>query len=386
MDRSMDDKLIKKWVREELVSQEQADRMLADLRESRRESRSGKFVTAVSTVGAVLLGVGAILFIASNWRELSSIVKMALLLGATAAAYASGYYLKYEFRELPRIGGALMFLGALLFGATVMLTAQIYHVNANDHALVLIWLIGILPLVFAMRTYPTAILGAALLMLWVGLFATSRSRFFGIDNLPYWYVVSGLALFGIGGLLYLGDGLEKVARAWRLVALKVSMFSLFLLTFRWLVEHGRTAFMDNGYELTRVLVIAVLAILAIGLDSLLRKEESPRLESYTGIGIAAFMMLFLLYPLPTIAYVIVFNLLFAALTLLFIWSGYARGDIRIVNMGVFWLAAFLIARYFDWFWGLLDRALFFLVGGLILVIGGIVLEKQRRHIKSSFGE
>ncbi len=382
----MDDRLIRKWAREELVSQEQADRMLADLREFRRESRSGKFVTAVSTVGAVLLGISAILFIASNWQELSSTVKMALLIGATAAAYASGYYLKYEFRDLPRIGGALLFLGALLFGATVMLTAQIYHINANEHTLVLIWFIGILPLVFAVRTYPTAILGAVLLVLWIGLFATSRSRFWGIDNLPYWYVVSGLALFGIGGLLYLREGLEKVARAWRLVALKVAMFSLFLLTFRWLVEHGRTAFMDSGYELACVLSIAVLAILAIGLDSLVRKDETTRLESYTGIGIAAFMMLFLLYPLPDVAYVIVFNLLFTALTLLFFYAGYSRGDIRIVNMGVFWLAAFLIARYFDWFWSLMDRALFFLVGGVILVVGGIVLEKQRRHIKSSFAQ
>jgi uncharacterized membrane protein len=58
---------------------------------------------------------------------------------------------------------------------------------------------------------------------------------------------------------------------------------------------------------------------------------------------------------------------------------------KIVNAGIFWLAVYLMARYFDWFWGLMDRALFFLVGGVILVAGGIVLEKQRRRIRSSFG-
>jgi uncharacterized membrane protein len=82
----------------------------------------------------------------------------------------------------------------------------------------------------------------------------------------------------------------------------------------------------------------------------------------------------------------VFNLLFSVLILLLIYYGFSSGDIRVVNMGLFWLALFLLAKYFDWFWGFLDRAMFFLVGGVILVVGGIVLEKQRRKIKSSLGK
>jgi len=38
-------------------------------------------------------------------------------------------------------------------------------------------------------------------------------------------------------------------------------------------------------------------------------------------------------------------------------------------------------KYFDWFWSLLPRSLFFIVGGLVLVLGGIALEKKRRQIK-----
>ena len=77
---------------------------------------------------------------------------------------------------------------------------------------------------------------------------------------------------------------------------------------------------------------------------------------------------------------------FLAVTLLLIYYGYSNGDIRIVNMGLFWLAVFLVAKYFDWFFMLLDRALFFLIGGVIFVAGGILLEKQRRQIKSRFGK
>ena len=57
---------------------------------------------------------------------------------------------------------------------------------------------------------------------------------------------------------------------------------------------------------------------------------------------------------------------------------------QIVNTGMFWLSALILVRYFDFFWDLLPRSLFFMVGGLILVLGGIALEKKRRQLKTKF--
>ena len=70
------------------------------------------------------------------------------------------------------------------------------------------------------------------------------------------------------------------------------------------------------------------------------------------------------------------------LALLFV--GYQREDMQIVNTGMFWLSVLIIVRYFDFFWGLLPRSLFFMVGGLVLVLGGIGLEKKRRQLKIKF--
>jgi uncharacterized membrane protein len=44
----------------------------------------------------------------------------------------------------------------------------------------------------------------------------------------------------------------------------------------------------------------------------------------------------------------------------------------------------VIARYFDLFWKLLPRSLFFILGGLLLLFGGVLLERKRRKILSSF--
>ena len=55
-------------------------------------------------------------------------------------------------------------------------------------------------------------------------------------------------------------------------------------------------------------------------------------------------------------------------------------------MGTFWLSAFVLTKYFDLFWDLMDRSLFFIVGGLILVFGGIALEKKRKEIKKDFAK
>ena len=49
------------------------------------------------------------------------------------------------------------------------------------------------------------------------------------------------------------------------------------------------------------------------------------------------------------------------------------------------MAVYIIAKYFDFFWDLLARSVFFMVGGIILVIGGIILERKRRELKKIIG-
>ena len=196
-------------------------------------------------------------------------------------------------------------------------------------------------------------------------------------------------LFAIGGLHYLLPQLSKVARIYRIASLKVLMISLFLMTFDWFSKVN-----DYDYEwfgttkdqiFGGLILFSILAILVTIINWFF--NMSNHLSNYEGplsIGIMALTLIFFFYPSETSIYVLIFNLLFAGITILFLYIGYHREDMALVNLGMFWLSVFLIAKYFDWFWELLEKSTFFLIGGIILVLGSIVLEKKRRQIKATF--
>ena len=114
------EKQSQEWLESGVINQEQANRMVTDVNQKSKEDRSNKFITAISTIGAILLGIGAILFVASNWRFLPNIIRVLILLGSTITAYFLGFLFKYEKKNLPKVGASLFFLGALLFGASEM--------------------------------------------------------------------------------------------------------------------------------------------------------------------------------------------------------------------------------------------------------------------------
>ena len=393
--KMIDEKQIKQWLKEGTITQAQAKKMMADSSSYKKEQSSNKLIVAISTIGAILLGIGAILFIASNWRTIPNIAKTLLLVGSTFGAYYLGYVFKYQKQNLPKVGASLIFLGALLFGATVFLIAQIYNINANSHTLMLIWIIGILPLVYVFVSMPIAGLLSLLFFIWVYLFffLTSQSFWgwlggFASRYFPVLYVVAGVMLFGIGGLHYLSEKLHNIARIYRIAGLKVILFSLFLLTFNFFSQYRDNYGIQadaTGRFVMGFVIFSVIAIIMGVINWFFNKSEQiSKIEGPVSLGLMALMLIFYYYPSSTTIYVVIFNLVLAGVIFLLLYAGYEREDMKLVNMGMFWVATFIVVRYFDWFWGLLDRSIFFMVGGLILVLGGIALEKKRRQIKSQF--
>lgn len=387
------DRQIAQWASEGLITEAQAQRMLADVTAQRRARTSDRFIVVLSTVGSVLLGVGAILFIAANWEGLSSAAKTALLLAATFGVSALGYALAYGRRTLPRVGEALLFLGGLLFGATVFLIAQMYHLQANSHALVLIWLVGILPLVYVIRSLPLAGLAALLAFIWVGLVVMAPGQAAGRDwvTLPALYLLCGLSLFEAGGQHDTAEPLRGIARIYRLGALKVVMLALFLLSFRFFSGHLEGWWSAQSQPISGRMTIAVAVAGALALTlGLLNLSTNPtrsstwRVEGAISLGLAGLALLLVFAPTTTTLYVVAFNLALAGCIAALVGIGYQREDIRLVNVGMSYLTLLVLVRYCDWFWALLPRSLFFMVGGVILVLGGVALERKRRALKTEF--
>ena len=392
----MDEKQIEQWLKDGIITKEQAQKMLADTSQYKKEQSSNKLIVAISTIGTILLGIGVILFIASNWMRFSNIFKVVILLGATFGSYYVGYICRYQKQNLPKAGASLIFLGALLFGATVFLVAQMYHINANSHTLMLIWLIGIVPLVYTLKTTPIAALATFLFYIWAALFVFRNFSFQEACGdffyLPVLYLVVGVLAFGIGALHYLSDDLKAVARTYRISGIKIGMLALFLLTFRFFSGHYdnfniRAGAMPSRQFITGLIIFSILALIFIIIDRILNpsKSKTSILECYISLGLVTVALVFFFFPSTTNIYPLLFNLILAGIIFTLIFIGYQREDIRLVNIGMSYLVVLVVVRYFDFFWDLLPRAMFFMIGGAILIIGGIAIEKKRRELKKQFG-
>ena len=218
---------------------------------------------------------------------------------------------------------------------------------------------------------------------------------FGDGNffyLPVLYLVVGVLAFGIGALHYLSDDLKAVARTYRISGIKIGMLALFLLTFRFFSGHYdnfniRAGAMPSRQFITGLIIFSILALIFIIIDRILNpsKSKTSILECYISLGLLTVALVFFFFPSTTNIYPLLFNLILAGIIFTLIFIGYQREDIRLVNIGMSYLVVLVVVRYFDFFWDLLPRAMFFMIGGAILIIGGIAIEKKRRELKKQFG-
>ena len=195
------------WRREGLVTDEQAEAILSMYVVFSQVY--GRLIIVLATLGAILVGLGVILFVASNWQAILGTVKLLLLLATVAATSSLGYWLKYE-RSFPRVGGSLVFLGTLVFGGSIFLIGQQYHMRVDDPNLLTWWFLGVIPLAYLTRsrTILTLAILAALGMvgyragIWLEDAAGESAvlAFFGL------YLILGLVLYGLGAIHRSGSG------------------------------------------------------------------------------------------------------------------------------------------------------------------------------------
>ncbi len=97
---------------------------------------------AIYIIGAFLIGIGVISFVAAHWTAIPRQVKVALLFAAMIASHFAGFYLWKMTGKSPRLGHALTILGTLIFGASIGLMAQIFHITGSTTGLFGPWAIG----------------------------------------------------------------------------------------------------------------------------------------------------------------------------------------------------------------------------------------------------
>ena len=66
--------------------------------------------------------------------------------------------------------------------------------------------------------------------------------------------------------------------------------------------------------------------------------------------------------------------------------GYKLHEIWKINLGILGLFVFVLIKYFDWFFSFMEKSLFFITAGIIVLGIGFFMEKGRRYMISQLEE
>lgn len=106
------------------------------------------FIRVVVTIGAILVGLGILSFIASNWDGITHFVKLLIIFGIFCGVNLAGYQLT---ETNPRTGRSLIYLGTLVYGAGIFLIGQMYNFGGDFPTAFLLWSLGVLPIAFQQK-------------------------------------------------------------------------------------------------------------------------------------------------------------------------------------------------------------------------------------------
>ena len=117
---------VRRWRGEGWVTAEGETRILAEL------AQRGSGVSLASALGilaSVLLGFAVMSFVAAHWEDMSRIFRLLLLFGLILAGYgAAGFF---ETRGKQLFADAAILFSVAAFGASIMLIAQMFHIDGN---------------------------------------------------------------------------------------------------------------------------------------------------------------------------------------------------------------------------------------------------------------
>jgi uncharacterized membrane protein len=118
-----------------------------------------------SVIGAVVFGLGVILFFAWNWSSMSHVSKLGVIFAGLLTAHTAGAY--YRQRGQTALGEGLSALGTLLFGGGIFLVSQIYHIDEHYPNAFLLWGSGALLLAWTLPSVVQGVLACVLYALWL---------------------------------------------------------------------------------------------------------------------------------------------------------------------------------------------------------------------------
>ena len=336
---------------------------------------------AAMGMGGLLLGAGILLFVAAHWDTLSPGARFALVLLLVAGFHIAAAFLSEPF---PALASTFQTLGTISLGAGIFLAGQIFNLQEHWPTGILLWAIGAGFGWLLLRSWPQAMLLALTVPAWLTgewFVAVEKSRGIettlipaaGMLSLAITYLTARSREHGgpvremlswIGGItviphtVWLGLAATEYRHAWARsteVATTVSNGQLMAGYAFAVLLPLLLAYLLRGKGAVFNLVAAVWVWL-LGAFALQRGPD---------------WLVYVWYALGAIGLVA--------------WGVHESSRQRI-NLGMAGFALAVMGFYFSSVMDRMDRAVSLILGGVLFLGGGWLLERARRRLVGRVGE
>lgn len=362
---------------------------------------------ALSIAGASLVGLGWILLMATNWQQIPIVIKLFVIFAAILITNFFGWKLRFEPGNRPKTGTGLLLLANIFFGAGIWLIAQIFNIDTHFPTGALLWAVGTAASAIATGLVPVGCLASILGAIWLFVHQDWDTQHL-VNNLPYFFAYASVS-FGLG--YYLRSRavmwvMLATSSLWMLVSSPVRDIALLLWgvtilsAYFWAKEKQpqlSSPFLYAGSItiLGSILFTTIFAGFQYSKDI---TELIPLMSTcLTALGVVAWQVpKFKEEMLACAITVILFTLclgnveasakLVSNITLLSVIGGLIYTGLNrvhspgMVNVAIVFFVLDIIARYFDYFYSMMNRSVFFLIGGVVLMAVGTLAEQGRRKM------
>lgn len=331
-----------------IISEEQLDLMVSEYAPSKRLN----FISILLIIGSVLIGLGVISFVASNWQGMSTITKMTIIVLSLILSQLSSYLFRNKSTAASR---ALLYLTILIFGAGLFLIAQILGLSESASSLLLIWTLGSLAMTYLFNEDGLFIITCGLLM----IFITNNFNYLDIIR-P---VLAIIVLFILYFYVY---KIRKNALLFCATNLPFVLLILYLLDF------------VNSNDLTKAIIILCIGLILYYLP--IFKDYIVKIEATIIYSVAALTLTetYIYIPLTGERSSTTAAIIFSVVLLIYLLYQTKLDNIT----ALIFVGITILKLYTSTFYKLMPKSLFFITAGAILFAFGYYFEKK---LKANIG-
>lgn len=130
----------------------EADRLIGhyttESLEGEKSHKPLNYIRIFSVIGAILIGLGLLSFVATGWSALGDITKFVILLLFLISTYIVAWSLE---EKKPIISRSLYYIGLFSYGAEIIYIGQLFHLGGDPSNAVLLWALGAFPLAYYLK-------------------------------------------------------------------------------------------------------------------------------------------------------------------------------------------------------------------------------------------